>query len=453
MKEFPDNHIAGATMMDTVIVGSFAQLLQVLSPCFSAPSFANFVTLMVGWSLATGRRSITGVVRAAGAVERKHIRTYHRFFSAGQWWPDKIGLLLVHLVVSRCLGPKDVVVVPVDDTLGRHTGKKIAAAGMHRDPLLSTGKRPFFHWGHVWVVASISVPAFGKTWALPVLARLYRNKKCCKADKRDYQNCTSMAAELVAMLAQALPHRRIVVVGDSAYTNSSLIKGRPSNVQLVGRCRLDAQLYEPAPKRRAGQMGRPRVRGQRLPCPEKLAASRGFKSVRVTVYGRTVTVRVACIDALWYRAAGSELMRLVVVRGFPGHERDDVFVSTDPNMSPKRIIETFALRWSLEVTFHECKGKLGFEDPQNRTEHAVERTAPMALWLHTLVVVWYITHGQHSRFAALPSLPWYNKSAPAFSDMLAALRRASWTELLSVPCANVQTLRKRIEPLLQALAA
>jgi hypothetical protein len=440
-------------MTDVLIVGSFVQLLQVFAPCFTAPSLPNFVTLMAGWSLATGRRTVTGVVRAANAVDTKHIRTFHRFFSEGRWLPDRIGLILVQLVVKRCGGPDDAIIVPVDDTLGRHTGKKIAGSSMHRDPLLSTGKRPFFHWGHLWVVVSIAVPAFGKTWALPVLFRLYRGKKTCKAHKRAYRNCTSLAAELVTMLAQALPHRRIVVVGDSAYTNSSIIKRRAKNVTVVGRSRLDAQLFAPAPKRRPGQMGRPRVRGCRLPSPAKQVGRSRCKHVEVTVYGRTVKVRVLVIDALWYRAAGSELVRLVVVRDYPGHERDDVFVSTDPTMTPRCIIETFSLRWSLEVTFHDCKGKLGFEDPQNRVEHAVERTAPMALWLHTLTFLWYLAHGHQSRAAINPTLPWYTKTAPTFSDMLTTLRRASWLERLSVPCANVQTLRKRMRPLVEALAA
>jgi hypothetical protein len=341
----------------------------------------------------------------------------------------------------------------VDDTLGRHTGKKIAAASMHRDPLLSTGKRPFFHWGHLWVVVSIAVPAFGKTWALPVLFRLYRGKKRCKAEKRAYRKCPELAAELIKVLADALLDRRIVVVGDSAYTNGSIIRGRPKNVTVAGRCRLDAALYAPPPTRRRGQMGRPRVRGKRLPSPEKQVAKARWKTVEVTVYGRTVRVRVVVIDALWYVAARSELVRLVVVRDFPGHERDDVFVCTDPALDAKSIIETFARRWSLEHTFHECKGKLGFEDPQNRTEHAVERTAPMALWLHSLIVLWYLTVGQHSQAARPPSLPWYSKAAPTFSDMLATLRRASWTQRLSVPCASVQTLRKRVRPLIEALAA
>jgi hypothetical protein len=96
---------------------------------------------------------------------------------------------------------------------------------MHRDPLLSTGKRPFFHWGHLWVVVSIAVPAFGKTWALPVLFRLYRGKKRCKAEKRPYRKCPELAAELIKVLAEALSDRRIIVVGDSAYTNGSVTRG------------------------------------------------------------------------------------------------------------------------------------------------------------------------------------------------------------------------------------
>jgi len=203
-------------------------------------------------------------------------------------------------------------------------------------------------------------------------------------------------------------------------------------------------------------MGRPRVRGGRLQAPGVQAADKKarWQRAEVTVYGKTVTIRVLVIDALWYVAAGSELMRLVVVRGFPGHERDDVFVSTDATLSAKAIVERFSERWLLEVTFHESKGKLGFEDPQNRTEHAVERTAPMALWAYTLVVLWYAETGHRLRAARLPVLPWYDrKTAPAFSDMLATLRRASWAQRLSDPGATAADLRKRIRPLVDYVSA
>lgn len=442
-------------MLDVPIVASFSELLYCFFGCFTGPSFDTFHTLMSGWVLNLGRHTVTGTVRSAGAVGWKHISSFHRFFSQARWLGDELGLTLVQLVV-RHLPDDGPVVVAVDDTLGRHTGKRIAAASMHRDPLLSTGARPFWHWGHLWVVLGITIQAFDKTWCLPVLVRLYRSKKRCAAEGRPYRKCQELAAELVALLSKSLPERQIVMVGDADYTNSSLIKQRPSNVTILGRGRLDAAIYGPRPARRPGQMGRPRVRGARLQSPQEQAAEPNarWRRVKVTVYGKTVAVRVLVIDALWYVAAGSDMVRSVLVRGFPGHKRDDVFVCTDKTMSATRIIETFAMRWSLEVTFHDAKGKFGFEEPQNRSEKAVERTAPMALWCYSLTVLWYLASGQHLPAARTTNaLPWYPKNTPTFADMVATLRRASWTERLLDPQANDRTFRNRLQPLMEYLDA
>lgn len=442
-------------MPDTLIVSSFLTLLQGFAPCFSRPSFDTFLVLAGGWVLNLGRHTVTATIRAANAVGWKHFSSFHRFFAAASWLTDEVGVVVVRLV-ERWVPKDQPVLVAIDDTLGRHTGKNIAAASMHRDPLLSTGKLLYFHWGHLWVVAGITIRAFDKSWCLPVLFRLYRGRKRCAADKRQYRKTPELAAELIRLLAEVLPHRRIVVVADAAYTNSSVIKRRPSNVTMIGRSRLDAAIYEPPPVRRAGQMGRPRVRGAKLPSPAaRIAAGKlPWHKLRVTVYGKTVTVSIGVIDALWYVAAGSELIRLVVVRDFPGHERDDVFACTDPTLSAVSIIETFANRWSLEVTFQEVKRKLGFEDPQNRTERAVERTAPFALWMYSLVILWYLDIGQKLRCARMKVMPWYrDKSAPAFSDMLATLRRASWSQRLFDPRGNHSTSRKILGPLIEHLSA
>ena len=327
---------------------------------------------------------------------------------------------------------------------------------MHRDPLLSTAAKPWWHWGHLWVVLGITIRAFDKTWCLPVLVRLYRSKKRCHAEDRTYRTCQQFAAELIALLAQALPARQLVMVGDADYINRALIRQRPSNVTVLGRARPDAAIYRPAPPRRPGQIGRPRKRGDRLPSPQQQAADpkAPWRQVTVKVYGKTATVHVLVMDALWYFVGKSESMRLVLVRGFPGHRRDDVFVCTDETTSPRRIIETFALRWSLEVTFHDAKGKFGFEDPQNRHDQAVGRTAPMALWCYSLTVLWYLTAGHSLSLARTANaLPWYPKHAPTFSDMLATLRRASWAERLFDPQANDRTFRKRVPPLMDYLDA
>jgi DDE superfamily endonuclease len=437
-------------MTDLAIVSTFPLLLQSLSCCFTAPSHQSFVMLMSGWILNLGRHTVTGSVRAAGAVGHKHISSFHRFFSQGRWHTDEVGLTLAHLVITKLLNKDAPIRVIVDDTLGRHTGKRIAAASMHRDPLLSTARRPIFHWGHVWVVMAIEVELFERRWALPVLMRLHRSKKRCSKEGYRYIKTTEHARELMLLLAGEYPDRTFWLIGDGAYTNSVLIKDRPCNVEVFGRGRLDAAIYAPPPKRKKGQRGRPRVRGRRLACPQKRAnSSRApWEQFEIEVYGKTCIVNVLVIDALWYIVSGSESIRHVVVRGFPGHEHDDVFVCTDSEISPQQVIETYARRWAIEVTFHEAKSKLGFEDPQNRTSHAVERTAPMSLFAHSLIVLWYARVGHRTRFAKSQSLPWYpHKPSVTFSDMLATIRRASWAERLLDPTANAANLRKRIRPL------
>ena len=77
------------------------------------------------------------------------------------------------------------------------------------------------------------------------------------------------------------------------------------------------------------------------------------------------------------------------------------------------------------MTFHDSKQLLGFEDPANRTEKAVRRTAPMAMVLYSLITVWFERQGhRHLKF---PERPWYTtKEEPSFADMLTTLRRESW---------------------------
>jgi hypothetical protein len=433
-----------------MIAQSFAPLVALFANCFTAPSFDTFRHVIAGWILCVGRHTVTGVLRASGAVGVKHHTSFHRFFRSAVWVPERIGLCLLELVLAM-VSKDEVVVMPLDDTLGRHTGKHIRSAAMHHDPLLSTRAQAVFHWGHVWVVLAIviHVPAWDKSFALPVLARLYRSKKLCEKEGRPFYKKTELAAEMIVIVAAAAPKRAFCVVADNAYANSSIVKPLPANVQFIGRGRLDAALYaRPRPQR----MGRPRVKGRRLPSPAARAlSSLGWRRLRVKVHDRSVTVRVKVFDALWYKVSGGRSLRFAVVRGWPGHEDDDVFCCTDLTLDAKEIIRRFCLRWSIEVTFQETKGRLGFEDPQNRTERAVERTAPMALWVYTLTVVWYLGLDKRLKSAQIPCFPWYRKSVPAFSDMLAALRRETWRHRVLDPLSLSPGDQKSVEPLLDAV--
>jgi DDE superfamily endonuclease len=426
-------------MPDLFLDSSFWPLLQSFSPCFTQPSFCSFVLLCAGWILTLGRHTVTSVVKAQGAYRLKHISSFYRFFSRACWAKDQVGLVLVGLVVSR-LPQTAPVIVLCDDTLARHTGKTIAGASMHHDPLLSSKTRKFFHFGHLWVVVGIHLEFWGKNFCLPVLCRLYRSKAVCERDNWPFFTPAQLCIQLVCLLAQVLPQRQFYLVGDASYTNQNVLKHLPPNVHFVGRGRLDAALYAPCPPRRR-RAGRPQVHGPRILSPQQQAQdSRApWREVDLTVYHKQVKVKVLVIDALWYKAAGARLVRLVVVRGFPGHDKDDVFVCTEVTLEATAIITLYSLRWSIEVTIEEAKGKLGLEQPQTQAEQSVERNAPMALWTYSLIVLWYLDTGQFRKEAVRPRMPWYpDKEEPTFSDMLATLRRATWKEAFSACQATPQ---------------
>jgi hypothetical protein len=172
------------------------------------------------------------------------------------------------------------------------------------------------------------------------------------------------------------------------------------------------------------------------------------------LYGRTVKVWYQAIDALWYSSAGSRLLRIVVVRDPGGRRRDDCFFSTDLALTPQQILETFALRWPLEVCFRDVKQFLGFEDPQNRVSRATQRTAPLIFYIYDLVLLWHATSGHLFASQSAIERPWFKrKTSVSFEDILRNLRQATWQEkIFGDPTLDAHT-RKILQPLAEWVKA
>jgi hypothetical protein len=437
---------------------SFALLLVAWAPCFTAPTYQTFCQLVAGWLQCSGRHTVTGVAVAAGAgvVGWRHISAFHRFFSRARWEPDAIGKVVFTLAV-RLLPDGWPIILLADDSLARKEGKAIALGSMHHDPLLSRGRKAFTSFGHVWVVLAIWLPLpFGvvggpRGIAVPVLFRLFvgskagnrqdapsrptsgqryhRARAAFPNDPTARPTKPTLAHDMVAVVAGwaavVAPGRRVYVVGDTAYVNQTMVEGRPANVEVIGPLRMDAALWTPPPPRRPGQRGRPRARGTRLPTPATQTASRRHWHVLpVTLYGRTVRPLVFRGTALWYSVLRAAPVRYVVVRDPRGRRQDAAFCCTDLTVSVACILETYARRWTLEVTFFLLKGLLGFEEPQNQTAVAVRRTAPFAGLVFALIVLWYATELRAGRTVTWPVRPWYRrKIRPSFADVLATLRQ------------------------------
>jgi hypothetical protein len=337
-------------------------------------------------------------------------------------------LAVFTLIEPFCGAPGSVVTLGIDDTLARKRGRKTFGVGMHHDPLVSSRKMAVTNWGHSWVVLSVIVklPFCSRRWfALPILFRLYLNKSAAARHRRVYRTRPQLAVDMLGVLCSARNTRRFHAIADSAYGGQSVLNHLPDNCDLTSRLLLDARLYNAPPTRTPGTRGRPRLRGDRLPTPRQMLDPHapGIRRVELNLYGRTDRVRLADTVARVY-ASPDRPLRVVAVESLAGKRPPQAFYSTAHDADAERVLTGYAMRWSVEVAFHDAKQQLGFEQPQGWTRRAVERTAPMAMLLYSLVVLWFARVG-HRRYAP-PKLPWYtHKPHASFADMLATLRAQS----------------------------
>jgi SRSO17 transposase len=435
---------------------SFLTLLSEFRCVFTEPSFLIFLNLMTGWVLSHRRRFVTELIWSSGSTRRGHHSRYHRFFSKSAWEVDILAWVLAQLLV-RLFAATEIIELAVDDTLCRKRGLTVYGTGMHHDPLISSRAKPLTSWGHDWVVLTLIVrcPFWSptKVWSLPIAFRLYRNRQGVTKGKKkqkqgrkprpsrrdpNHRTRPELAVELISLVAGWFPERKLIVSGDSAYGGASVLRKLPANVELISHVHPKGALYEPASPSIPGKKGAPRKKGTRLPGMAEWAddARRPWKKLVFDQFGLHATLLVKTMQALYYKAGKDRLLTIVLVRDAVGKRPDQMFYCTCLDWDARRILSTYAARWSIEVTFENSKQLLGLEDPANRKEKAVRRTAPMALVLYGLIVAWFHQVGhRHVRF---PDRPWYRRKAePSFADMLTTLRRRSWLDLFrTVPSAS-----------------
>jgi len=75
--------------------------------------------------------------------------------------------------------------------------------------------------------------------------------------------------------------------------------------------------------------------------------------------------------------------------------------------------------------------------------------------MYSLVVLWYLLDGhQLAKKMTVVQDPWYSKTArPSFCDMLACLRRASWSEVFLDPSLEGGTRQKILAAYLARVVA
>jgi hypothetical protein len=125
------------------------------------------------------------------------------------------------------------------------------------------------------------IPWASRVWALPFLCSLAHSERYARKQGRRHKPLTERAWQLLLLIRRWQPEREIVAVADSTYASLKLLdrcSKLADPITFISRLRLDAALYETAPPRYPGQIGRPRIKGERLPNLSEIAQETQIRS-------------------------------------------------------------------------------------------------------------------------------------------------------------------------------
>jgi hypothetical protein len=392
----------------------------------SAPRFA---LLLLGAILARGRRTVTTWIRAAKLSDQ--FRPCYTTVAAAGKRADRIARRLLTEVVEPLTAGAGRLVLALDDTPTERYGPHVQGAGVHHNPTPGPAGSPYVY-GHVFVVLGLLVNH--KAWgviALPLLARLYVRKKDLPSidpkHRPEFRTKLELAVELLRWAKPwlGLLGKPIWVVADGAYAKKEFLKpAKALGMTVVSRLRKDAALWTvPGPKPPGRRGPAPTYGDRRIELAKRAGQRRGWTTEAFSLYGERVTKRYKTFLATWHPAGG--LIRVVLVDEPTGWR---AYFCTDAAASVAEILETIADRFSLEITFRDCKEIVGAGQQQVRFVWASVGAFHICLWTFTLTEAWAWGRAAEDLVDRSES-PWDSPlRRPSHADKRRAWRRALLAE-------------------------
>ncbi len=385
-------------------IPSLDPILQCLLPAFTQPSFQTHVEVFLGWVMCLSKRteySVFQTIQADTPLSRKERHPFDRFynfFSRSAWTVHDLARQVAVAIVVR-LSPRGLLSLVVDDTLLHKRGKHVYGLGWFRDAVASTAKRVATASGNHWVVVglAIGIPGTSKIYCLPIHAKLHLAGKNQKSE-------ATLAKEMLQDILAWFPERKLVFIGDGAYSAKNLLGEIDPRVTYVGVMRADAAIYDPMPPKQPQSKRGPKPgKGPRLPNPkaamQKVDGNRSrrgpwtWQTVEATAYGVTRTLQVVSFQAVWPKVLGLVPILVVLVRDPQGKFKDKYLFTTDLDADLGWVISTFSRRWSIEVTFKSSKQVMAIQAPQHWCQQSIEKLSPWVWLMQSVISLWYFTDG------------------------------------------------------------
>ena len=391
--------------------------------CFTAPGFGHFAHFVLAHMALLGApHCVTEMLRLTQWHTMRHWTTPYAFMKQGRWSCRHVSQCLLDLL-AQTLGTAGEMVVALDDTLVKKWGRKFFGLGLYPDPTdKNPGARKRRVYGHCWVVVALLWEYQADKWVgFPLAALLFVPVARC-ATAWPFLTKIDLATWLLRGLRW--PATRVVIVADNLYAKAQVARlvVNQQRCVLVSRLRANAALYLPPPPGARPRRGRPRVRGGKLTARQLYRRRSQRRLLTVGIYGKRVTVDAYVGVVIPSRRLGNEGIRVVIFPQRSGPKMT-IFFTTDPTMTPERLLELYAARFKIEDCFDELKTVGGFADCRQRAFPALKRHATLCLVAYSLLRLVSVTL---KGAAAIEAEPWW---CPAGPPSVTRLRRAVFKSL------------------------
>ena len=458
----------------------FLTLVQEWRPCFADyRTHQRAVRFALSFLVCLGRRTISRAICAQQRQFQSWASDY-RLFSMSRWSPRR----LFDVVLKLALGltaPDQPVIIALDDTITRKTGRRIPKASTLRDPL-----SPAYHTNLVWSLRFIQAvlllcPAdgLGAARVIPIAfdlappvqkpkkkkttAKTQASGKNSGPDKsaeeqaikeewkqyRQKQRTEGLSAQGAALIAQirsrldqmtGCVHRILWTVTDASYCNRTVIPRLPGRTVLIGRSRKDIHLSA-LPEAQSGR-GRRRHYGKDLGTPEQMRKddSIPWQNTSIFAAGRSHQLRFKSIGpVLWRRGAQRLPLRLIIIAPLAYHAhghrlyRDPAYLLvTDPAADATQVLQAYFYRWEIEADQKEEKDLLGVGQAQVWSEQAVSHQPAFHVASYAMLLLAAVQSFGLNAIPDLSRLPLWRKHKPP--------SRLSAAQLIGLLRADLQLL-------------
>ena len=407
--------------------------------------------------MSFGRHTITGLLRNQNRTQQDWSADY-RFYAEDRLNVEKL-FGQVRAEVEQCGGPESPLVVAMDDSILRKTGRHIFGSGYRRDPLSPPFQVNLVRGLRVLQIsaavrqgsdgAARMIPIDFQHAALP--AKPHRKappeQHEAYALQRAKRNINLVGRERLAQLRQQMDasgsfSRRLLATVDGRFTNSTVLRQIPARTALIGRVRKDSAFYQPPASQ--PERGRKRKYGARCPTPETLLKDRAvaWQTVKAFAAGQTHEFKIKTLGPVYTAMdKGQRPLRMVVVEPVPyrlsqrsklARREPAYLICTDPDLPLPELLQAYLWRWDIEVNFRDEKTILGVGQAQVRSESSNQNAPALAVAAYAMLLLASVkTYGAEGKPDTFQSPRWYQRKSEkraTTNELINQLRYELWSQ-------------------------